>query len=171
MLIFRIADARFPMWDSTGASLVGGRWNRPGYPVIYGSLSQSCAILERLAHTGGVGHLPGSQRLVIATVPPSVAVEKRDVDSLPPGWSDEESASARAFGDQWLDECRSAVLLVPSVIATTDFNALVNPKHPEASRIEVAEPVGFEFVDILLALGRRPPLAREGQGFLPRLKR
>ena len=28
-----------------------------------------------------------------------------------------------------------------------------------------------DYVDILLALGRRPPLAREGQGFLQRLKR
>lgn len=39
-----------PLWDGTGAALVGGRWNSPGRPVIYGSLSYSCAMLEMLAH-------------------------------------------------------------------------------------------------------------------------
>ena len=143
MRIFRIADARFPIWDATGASLFGGRWNSPGGAVIYGSLSESCAILERLVHVGGVGHLPGSQRLVVATVPQSVSVERCEAASLPAGWKDDESPSARAFGDRWLAEYRSAVLIVPSVIATSDFNALVNPNHPDAPRIEVAEPTEF----------------------------
>jgi RES domain-containing protein len=150
MRIFRIADARFPIWDPTGASLFGGRWNSPGAGVIYGSLSESCAILERLVHVGGVGHLPGSQRLIIATVPPSVSVERRDAASLPSGWSNDESPSARVFGDRWLAERRSAVLIVPSVIATSDFNALVNPYHPDAMRIEVADPAEFKF-DLRLA--------------------
>jgi RES domain-containing protein len=35
---------------------------------------------------------------------------------------------------------RSAVLLVPSVVARVEFNALVNPAHPDAARIVVAEP-------------------------------
>ncbi|MDY0331653.1 MAG: RES domain-containing protein [Thiomonas sp.] len=145
MRIFRIADARFPIWDATGASLFGGRWNSPGGAVIYGSLSESCAILERLVHVGGVGHLPGSQRLVIATVPQSVTVEQCDAATLPSGWDNDESPSARAFGDRWLAERRSAVLIVPSVIATSDFNALVNPNHPDARFIEVADPTEFKF--------------------------
>ena len=143
MPIFRIADARFPIWDPTGTSLFGGRWNSPGGAVIYGSLSESCAIPERLVHTGGVGHLPSSQRLVIATVPKSVTVERCGAASLPSGWGDEESPSARAFGDRWLVEGRSAVLIVPSVIATSDFNALVHPNHPHAQFIEVAAPTEF----------------------------
>ena len=145
MRLFRIADARFPIWDATGARLFGGRWNSPGGAVIYASLSESCTILERLVHVGGVGHLPGSQRLVIATVPQSVTVERYSAASLPPGWSEDESPSARAFGDRWLVERRSAVLIVPSVIASTDFNALVNPNHPDATRIEVAAPTEFHF--------------------------
>lgn len=145
MRIFRIADARFPIWDATGASLVGGRWNSPGNAVIYGSLSESCAILERLVHTGGVGHLPPSQRLVIANVPPSVRVERHDAASLPSGWDAEDSLPAREFGDRWLAEGRSAVLIVPSVIATSDFNALVNRRHPDAAKVVVSELIDFEF--------------------------
>ena len=145
MRIFRIADARFPIWDGAGASLFGGRWSNPGGAVIYGALSESCAILERLVLVGGVGHLPLSQRLVIATVPQSVTVERCDASSLPSGWSQNDSPSAKAFGDRWLAERRSAVLIVPSVIASSDFNALVNTKHPDAMRIEVADPVEFNF--------------------------
>lgn len=145
MRIFRIADARFPIWDATGARLFGGRWNSPGGAVIHGSLSESCAILERLVRVGGVGHLPGSQKLVIATVPPSVSVERCDAASLPRRWGNDESPSARAFGDRWLAERRSAVLIVPSVIAPSDFNALINPNHPDAMRIEVAAPTEFNF--------------------------
>ena len=145
MRIFRIADARFRIWDAAGASRFGGRWNSPGGAVIYGSLSESCAILERLVHVGGVGHLPSSQRLVIASVPPSVAVERCDAASLPSGWDNDESPSARAFGDRWLAERRRAVLIVPSVIATSDFNALVNPNHPDAVLIEVAVPTECKF--------------------------
>jgi RES domain-containing protein len=143
--LFRIADARFPIWDATGTSLFGGRWNSSGGAVIYGALSESCAILERLVQVGGVGHLPGLQRLVIAAVPSSVSVERRDAASLPSGWSNDESPSARAFGDRWLAERRSAVLIVPSVIASSDFNALVNPNHPDAMLIEVTDPAEFKF--------------------------
>jgi RES domain-containing protein len=45
--VYRIADERHAIWDGTGAALVGGRWNSPGRPVIYGSLSYACAMLER----------------------------------------------------------------------------------------------------------------------------
>jgi RES domain-containing protein len=41
-------------------------------------------------------------------------------------------------------------VIVPSVIATSDFNALVNPYHPDAMRIEVADPAEFKF-DLRLA--------------------
>ncbi len=52
MRVYRIADRRHPIWDGTGAALLGGRWNSPGHPAIYGSPSSACAMLELLAHTG-----------------------------------------------------------------------------------------------------------------------
>ena len=48
MRVYRIADRRHPIWDGTGAALLGGRWNSPGRPAIYGSLSSACAMLEIL---------------------------------------------------------------------------------------------------------------------------
>jgi RES domain-containing protein len=139
MQIFRIGDERHPIWDGTGAALIGGRWNSAGTPVIYGSLSYSCALLEILAHAN-IGRIPATQRFVVVDVPDGVAVENYDEQNLPAGWDSEYSGSARAFGDQWLKEARSAVLIVPSVIARLDRNALVNPLHPEANLLIITAP-------------------------------
>jgi RES domain-containing protein len=135
--IFRIGDERHPLWDGTGAALVGGRWNSPGRQVIYGSLSYACAMLEILAHAS-IGRIPTTHRLLIANMPDDVTVERHDANTLPVGWDAENSSSARGFGDLWLQEARSAVLLVPSVVARLEWNALINPLHPDSSRLVIA---------------------------------
>lgn len=139
MQIYRIADGRHPIWDGSGAGLIGGRWNSPGKPVIYGSLSYSCAMLEILAHAN-IGRVPQTHQYVIAEVPKDVSVEILEGSTLPEGWDLENTASARSRGDQWINEARSAILIVPSVIARLDRNALVNPLHPDAKKLIVSEP-------------------------------
>ncbi|MFC0694183.1 RES family NAD+ phosphorylase [Paraburkholderia humisilvae] len=42
--------------------------------------------------------------------------------------------------DTWLTEARSAVLVVPSVVARQESNVLVNPAHPDAARLVVSAP-------------------------------
>ncbi len=134
MRIFRIGDARHPLWNGIGAALVGGRWNSPGREAIYGSLSYACALLEILAHAS-IGRIPATHSFMVAEVPENVSVERHDASALPEGWDAENSVSARAVGDQWLAEARSAVLLVPSVVARLEWNALVNPLHPDAGQL------------------------------------
>lgn len=138
MQIFRIGDVRHPLWDGTGAALVGGRWKSTGRQVIYGSLSYACAMLEILAHAS-IGRIPTTHRYLIADVPEDVTIERHAANELPPGWDDEDSLSAREFGDRWLKEAKCAILLVPSVVAKLEWNALVNPLHPDASRLVVSE--------------------------------
>lgn len=137
MQIFRIGDERHPLWDGTGAALVGGRWNSPGRQVIYGSISYACAMLEILAQAN-IGRIPMSHRFVIANVPDDVMIERHDAKTLPAGWDTESSSAARDFGDLWLKEARSAILLVPSVVARLEWNALVNPLHPDAARLNLS---------------------------------
>ncbi|NOT84813.1 MAG: RES domain-containing protein [Methylococcaceae bacterium] len=137
MRIFRLGDERHPIWDGTGEALIGGRWNSPGKPVIYGSLSYSCAMLEMLAHAN-IGRIPSTHRFVIADVPDEVFVEKHEAIELPDGWDTDNNTYGRAFGDQWLNEKRSAILLVPSVVAKLDWNALVNPAHPDANKFIIS---------------------------------
>ncbi|MDD5580657.1 MAG: RES domain-containing protein [Methylobacter sp.] len=139
MRIYRIADGRHPVWDGTGAALIGGRWNGPGKPAIYGSLTYSCAMLEILAHAN-IGRVPETHQYIIVNVPKDVSVEIVEESQLPHGWDSENVASARVFGDHWLLEVGSAILIVPSVIARLDRNALVNPLHSDAKKLIVSEP-------------------------------
>lgn len=139
MRIYRIADARHPVWDGSGAALVGGRWNSPGHAAIYGSLSHACALLETLAHAG-VGRVPPTQRCVVVEAPDSVSVECHDASALPQGWDTEDSDAARRFGDDWLVSRRSLILVVPSVVARMERNAVVNPAHPDFAKLVVGLP-------------------------------
>jgi RES domain-containing protein len=96
-------------------------------------------MLEILAHAN-IGRVPETHQYVISEVPEGVSVETLEGNALPQGWDTENWATAREFGDQWLLEARSAVLIIPSVIAKLDRNAIVNPLHPDAKRLIVSEP-------------------------------
>ena len=138
MQIFRIGDSRHALWDGTGAAMVGGRWNSPGLPAIYGSLSFACSMLEILVHAN-IGRIPTTHCYVVADVPETVPVDRHDSESLPLGWDGDDPSIARRFGDQWLTEGRSAVLVVPSVVAKLEWNAVVNPRHPAAVESMVSQ--------------------------------
>jgi RES domain-containing protein len=137
MQIFRIGDNRHALWEGTGAAMVGGRWNSPGRPVIYGSLSYACCMLEILVHAN-IGRIPSTHCYVVAEVRADIPIERHDSLTLPAGWDGDDPSIARSFGDQWLTERRSAVLVVPSVVAKLEFNAVVNPLHPLAAEIAVS---------------------------------
>lgn len=138
MQIFRIGDSRHALWDGTGAAMVGGRWNSPGLPAIYGSLSYACSMLEILVHAN-IGRIPGTHDYVVADVPENLPIERHDAMSLPLGWDGDDPSVARRFGDQWLTEGRSVVLVVPSVVAKLEWNAVVNPLHPAANQLVVSQ--------------------------------
>jgi RES domain-containing protein len=139
MRIFRIADRRHPVWNGSGAMLWGGRFNSPGRAVIYGALSFGGAMLEILVHAR-IGKVPKTHVWIEVEVPDDVLIERQTTDSLPAGWDASALQAARAFGDTWLTEARSAVLVVPSVVARQESNVLVNPAHPDTARLVVSAP-------------------------------
>ncbi|MGP8473860.1 RES family NAD+ phosphorylase [Burkholderia sp. PR2] len=139
MRLYRIADTRHTIWSGTGAMLVGGRFNSPGRPVIYAALTFAGAMLEVLVHAR-IGKVPKTHGWVEATVPDDVLVERQSADTLPAGWDSAAQHPARQFGDAWLTESRTAILIVPSVVARAECNVLVNPAHPDAARIVVTDP-------------------------------
>lgn len=120
--------------------LLGGRWNSPGRPVIYGALSFAGAMLEILVHAR-IGKVPKTHVAVVAEVPQAVAVEILKPEQLPADWDHVTGTVARTVGDRWLSEVRSAVLVIPSVVARGEFNAIVNPRHPDAGKILVSDPI------------------------------
>lgn len=139
MTAYCIADARHPIFDGTGAMLKGGRWNSPGHPVIYAAETYSCALLEVLVHANRAA-APKNHRLVRIDIPSSIAIETVNAADHP-GWDAEDLAIARAIGDRWLQERRTAVLRVPSVVTQArENNILINPLHPLFRRIEASAP-------------------------------
>ncbi len=144
MQAFRIADGRHPIFDGTGAMLHGGRWNSAGRPVIYAAETYSGAMLEVLVHAN-LPVPPRHHQVVEITVPDNLHVETLPASALP-HWNTQDLSAARAFGDAWLREGRSAVLRVPGVVtAGREFNVLINPLHPDAHRVQASRPVPVEW--------------------------
>ncbi len=144
MLAFRIADRRFPLFDGTGARLIGGRWNSPGRPVIYAAQTFAAALLEVLVHSN-LGKVPNTHAVIEITIPGSLQIETLHEENLP-GWDAEDQRASRLFGDQWLTEQRSAVLLVPSLVTRgREQNVVLNPLHPGFSEIWAGKPFDVQW--------------------------
>lgn len=140
---YRIGDDRFPLFDGRGAMLEGGRWNSPGHPVIYGSLSQAGAMLEVMTHAN-IGRLPRHSQMIIIEIPGDLAVESVDAAALP-RWDHLDNVASRQFGDEWIVSRRSVALIVPSVIAQHDRNIVINPMHPDFPKITPSDPESIQW--------------------------
>ena len=145
LFCFRIGDpaGTYPIFDATGSMLAPGRWNTPGSPMIYAAEHYSTALLEKLVH--GSGRLPPNQHFIRITVPSGVSYEVFSPAALP-GWDTMPATVSKRFGEEWCRQRRSLVLLVPSVVARLDRNVLINPAHPEFSRLDTSlhEPVYWD---------------------------
>ncbi|MGH7549160.1 MAG: RES family NAD+ phosphorylase [Gemmatimonadota bacterium] len=139
MIAWRITKGRYDPYDGRGAALVGAKWSSPGREVIYGSSSFAGAILEILVHSARPRTLPGPHHAVRIEIRDDL-MEELDPDDLP-GWEERESQAARSFGDLWVEERRSAALVVPALPSRPiGRTILINPRHPAAEEISVSEP-------------------------------
>ncbi len=136
VVVWRIGDpdGRFPIYSEEGARRNEGRWHAKGQEVIYTSEHYGTAMLEKLVRYNGV--LPPNQHFIKIQVPAGVSYEVVTKDSLD-GWDRPDGTESREFGRKWLDEARSGILIVPSVVSREENNVLINPNHDDASRIKV----------------------------------
>lgn len=119
-----------------GAKLSGGRWNRPGLPILYCASSPALACLETLVHLSG--GLPFNRYLVELSIPMDIWNARLGFRSedLPVGWDALPAGMVSLdFGDRWLKARTSAVIQLPSAISVEDPIILVNPAHPEAKSV------------------------------------
>jgi RES domain-containing protein len=137
LVCFRIGDpaGAHPIFDATGSTIAPGRWNTPGSTLLYASEHYSTALLEKLVH--GSGRLPPNQHYIQITIPRGLTYEVFSPQSLP-GWDSMPPTASQKFGEQWCNQRKSLVLIVPSVIARLDNNILINPAHPEFRLVEVS---------------------------------
>ena len=115
--------------------------------VIYAVGTQSLAMLERLVQRRTLGRTV----LVEAQVPADLAVEDWMHDT-PANWRALGSPEAAAAGGAWLAACRTPLLRVPSALVPREANYLVNPAHPDSSRIAVGTPEAMQWDERLFGV-------------------
>lgn len=134
----RHADA----FNGEGARRAGGKWSSKGVQAVYVASTLSLAVLEILVHLedssllGSYGFFPVSM--------PKTLVQTIPVASLPRDWAEFPAPiENQVLGDAWIRSRSSAVLKIPSAVfqgvpvGILETNYLLNPSHPDFSRIEV----------------------------------
>lgn len=137
MLVFRICRDIHQALDGEGARLFGGRWNSPGLPLIYASEHISLCVLEQLVHLD-LDLIPENWVVVTIEIPDNLPGETFSRLST-------TEEAGRKFGDKWLVEKRTIFLKVSSFVIFKENNILLNPLHPEMTKVTVKDISPFLF--------------------------
>jgi RES domain-containing protein len=138
MRIWRISN--FADLSGRGGSLVGGRWHRQGTPIVYCTDHPSTALLEILVHVTRET-IPDHFQLIEIQVPEDI---KADAPAIKDDWQ-ADIAYTRRIGMAFLSASRGVLLKVPSAIMPKASSYLLNPRHPDASRIEIVGSYHYPF--------------------------
>jgi RES domain-containing protein len=131
-------------FSGEGARIYGGRWNSPGTAMIYTAQSQALAVLEMLIHLDSPELL---KRYSLFEVEMDLLyVAELDLSNLSRNWrANPTPAGVRALGDDWVASRRSVVLRVPSALVPAESTFLLNPQHPDFSKLCIGKAVPFQF--------------------------
>jgi RES domain-containing protein len=143
--VLRKAYSRNP-FDGEGAYRYGGRWSSSGTRLSYASEYQSLAMLEYFVHLDK-DDPPDDLVLAVAEVPKDLGREQIAVSKLPPDWRETAAPAAlRRIGDEFAKRRKYCLLLLPSVLAPSEHNCLINPEHPDYKRVTVrtATPLNYD---------------------------
>ena len=144
-----LQSAASTAFSGEGAQRYGGRWNSRNVRVIYASEHQSTAALEVFVHNKPFN--PNEKYKAFHLEWPDSLTEQFPAEKLPANWRIFPAPlEIKEIGDRWVQERRSAVLALPSVISPAETNFLLNPEHRDFKRIRIAPPTDFEFDSRLL---------------------
>jgi RES domain-containing protein len=145
VIVYRIGKAAYIQDLSGQGGLFGsGRWHKQGTRIIYTSESVSLAKLEILAN---YRIIPPNMQLLTMKIPDKVPVQTIDVNILPQNWPDINYPEVLAeIALTWIKQLDYACLRVPSAQSVNEYNVLLNPLHPDHSKIKIlkTEPVFFD---------------------------
>lgn len=138
MRLWRLCKQRHvaSAFSGLGAQLYGGRWNHRGDRMVYASTSLSIAVLEIFVHLEP-NVLPDDLWSVSAELNlDAISHEAVTEQQLPGNWRDYPAPGVlQDLGSTWIREVRSLALLVPSAVNPEELNVLLNPLHPEMSKL------------------------------------
>jgi RES domain-containing protein len=131
--------------DGEGAYGFGGRWSSPGTRLAYTAEHLSLAMIEYFIHLDP-DDPPDDLMLATAEIPDGVSRISISPKALPSNWRQSPSPPELAgIGDRFANHARAAILIVPSAPAPTESNWLINPRHPESSKIRLRSVEPFDY--------------------------
>jgi len=154
MEVYRLSKIRYAKkLSGIGASKSSThRWNNRGTSIIYTSQSRALAVSEVSVHLT-LEELPPKQAMLTIYIPDSVSMQSIKLSSLPLGWDWWPAiANTKAIGDIFIQKNEYCVLKVPSALIEGDFNFLINPFHPEFSKIRITDNCPFVINQRMLKL-------------------
>lgn len=150
MRVYRIERKKYlkNTLKGIGAARTDGfRWNSLNTYLVYTSASRALATLEISVHLDLSEDLPIDRYYVTVDIPDTVEIVELHSNDLPEDWDAKPPILETQFiGDDFVDANEACVLKVPSSIVQAEFNYLINPNHPDASKIRVMsqKPVKFD---------------------------
>ena len=112
---------------------------------MYTSSTLALAALELIVHVDA-SEIPDSFVAIPADIPTSAEVTQVRPSGLPEDWRHFPAPGSLAdIGTKWARGRKTAVLTVPSALIPSELNYLLNPLHPDFTRIRVGKPARFEF--------------------------
>ncbi len=141
MKVYRIEREKYldTTLQGVGAALTDGfRWNSLSTYLVYTAESRALATLEISVHLNFSEDLPTDRYYVEIEIPDDIEILELSIDELPEHWDSKPPLLETQFiGDDFVSQKNAAVLKVPSAIVPPEFNYLINPNHPNASKIRV----------------------------------
>lgn len=156
MIASRICKKRYsknPL-DGIGGLHASGRWNLAGHAIVYTSSSAALAAMEMRVHVEETT-APHDLVLIQFDIPESLPREILILKNLPRNWNvNPAPKSTMRVGTDWLKANKTPLLLVPSAVIPMEQNILINPRHPEVSKIQIMQIRAFS-LDSRLFTARR----------------
>ena len=137
-----------------GGRKAGARWHTASSRIVYLAESPMAALVETLVHLEVESEeTPDFYTLLKISVPDGLSIRSLN----PPAESDwkHNLELTRRLGDAWLASLETSLARVPSVLAPQTWNYLLNPEHPDAKMIEVAEVIKERFDNRLFRFSSR----------------
>lgn len=130
-------------FSGEGAKLHGGRWNPPGFPVVYTSQSRALAVLEMFVHLTLEARY---MDFLIYEITLPRGVRSEHYKGAARAWRRWKSpAASQDAGRVWLAESTALALVVPSVIIPEEANYVLSVRHPQFAELRISKPQPFSF--------------------------
>ena len=141
MIVFRIEREKYlnTALSGIGASISEGyRWNSLNTRIVYTADTRALATLEISVHLDLSEDLPNDRYYVEIEIPDEIDIQEVTLEDLPDDWSSKPpTLTTQTIGDDFVNYNDSAILKVPSSIVPQEFNYLINPNHPDSSKIKI----------------------------------